>query len=188
VPHRHTKRRGARGGQVAHKPRSPKTTLGFGALAAYRHRNGTPLPLGLLTLGGVRPRGVGGQCPQVEVHLLQSKHKTDELDAENLARLARLDSKLLYPLKHRSENAQAHMAIICSRQALVDCRTQLVNHLRGTVKSFGARLPKCPARSFHKRGPQSTSRRHSGPRATLGADRFADGTHPRIRPEAGGDL
>jgi transposase len=79
-----------------------------------------------------------------------NKRKTDEVDAENLARLARLDPKLLYPLKHRDENSQAHMAIIRSRQALVGCRTQLVNHVRGTVKSFGARLPKCPAVSFHK--------------------------------------
>jgi transposase len=62
-----------------------------------------------------------------------------------------MDPKLLYPLKHRGEGSQAHMAIIRSRQALVDCRTQLVNHVRGAVKSFGARLPKCPARSFHKR-------------------------------------
>jgi transposase len=46
------------------------------------------------------------------------------------------------------------MALIRSRQALVDCRTQLVNHVRGAVKSFGARLPKCPARSFHKRAPE----------------------------------
>jgi transposase len=38
-----------------------------------------------------------------------------------------------------------------SRQALVNARTQLVNHVRGAVKSFGARLPKCPAVSFHKR-------------------------------------
>jgi transposase len=36
----------------------------------------------------------------------------------------------------------------------VDCRTQLVNHVRGAVKSFGARLPKCPARSFHNRAPE----------------------------------
>jgi transposase len=79
-----------------------------------------------------------------------NRRKTDELDAENLARLARLDPKLLYPLKHRDENSQAHMAIIRSRQALVSCRTQLVNHVRGTVKSFGARLPKCPTVSFHK--------------------------------------
>jgi len=83
-----------------------------------------------------------------------NKHKTDEVDAENLARLARLDPKLLYPLKHRGEEAQAHMALIRSRQALVDCRTQLVNHVRGAVKSFGHRLSKCPARSFHKRASE----------------------------------
>ncbi len=83
-----------------------------------------------------------------------NKRKTDEVDAENLARLARLDPKLLYPLKHRGEESQAHMAIIRSRQALVGARTQLVNHLRGAVKSFRARLPKCPARSFHKRASE----------------------------------
>jgi transposase len=76
-----------------------------------------------------------------------NKRKTDEIDAENLARLARLDPKLLYPLKHRGEDSQAHMALIRSRQALVSTRTQLVNHVRGAVKSFGGRLPKCPART-----------------------------------------
>jgi transposase len=83
-----------------------------------------------------------------------NKRKTDEVDAENLARLARVDPKLLYPLKHRGEESQAHMAIVRSRQALVGCRTQLVNHVRGAVKSFGGRLPKCPARSFHKNAPE----------------------------------
>jgi transposase len=83
-----------------------------------------------------------------------NKRKTDEIDAENLARLARVDPKLLYPLKHRGEDSQAHMAIIRSREALVGSRTQLVNHVRGAVKSFGGRLPKCPARSFHKRAPE----------------------------------
>ena len=78
-----------------------------------------------------------------------NRRKTDEIDAENLARLARVDPKLLYPLKHRGEEYQAHLALIRSREALVSVRTQLVNHVRGTVKSFGARLPKCPARSFH---------------------------------------
>src|SRR5829696_728309 len=83
-----------------------------------------------------------------------NKRKTDEIDAENLARLARLDPKLLYPLKHRGEESQAHMAIIRSREALVSCRTQLVKHVRGAVKSFGGRLPKCPAVSFHKRAAE----------------------------------
>jgi transposase len=86
--------------------------------------------------------------------IYSNKRKTDEVDAENLARLARLDPKLLYPIAHRGEDSQAHMAIIRSRQALVDCRTQLVNHVRGAVKSFGGRLPKGPARSFHKRAQE----------------------------------
>src|SRR5215216_3695266 len=80
-----------------------------------------------------------------------NRRKTDEVDAENLARLARLDPKLLYSLNHRGEDPQAHLAIIRSREALVGSRTQLVNHVRGAVKTFGARLPKCPARSFHKK-------------------------------------
>src|ERR687889_1993668 len=83
-----------------------------------------------------------------------NKQKTDEVDAENLARLARVDPKLLYPIEHRGEESQAHMALIHSRQALVGCRTQLVNHVRGAVKSFGARLPKCPARSFHNKAAE----------------------------------
>jgi transposase len=86
--------------------------------------------------------------------IYSNKRKTDKVDAENLARLARVDPKLLYPLKHRGEKCQAHMAIIRSREALVSCRTQLVNHVRGAVKSFGARLPKCPARSFHNKAPE----------------------------------
>ena len=35
------------------------------------------------------------------------KHKADKLDAQNLAHLARLDPKLLHPLKHRGEVSQA---------------------------------------------------------------------------------
>jgi transposase len=90
-----------------------------------------------------------------------NKRKTDEVDAENLARLARLDPKLLYPLKHRDENSQAHMAIIRSRQALVGSRTQLVNHIRGTVKSFGGEGCPSARRSVSTRTRPGTSPRHS---------------------------
>src|ERR687883_1946071 len=78
-------------------------------------------------------------------------NKTDKLDAENLARLARLDPKLLAPLKHRGETSQAHLAIVRSREALIEARAKLINHLRGTVKSFGSRLPKCSSPTFHKK-------------------------------------
>jgi transposase len=79
------------------------------------------------------------------------KRKTDRLDAHKLARLARLDPNLLYPIEHRGEDSQAHLALIHSRDALVRSRTQLINHVRGTLKSFGVRLPKCSAESFHKK-------------------------------------
>ena len=91
--------------------------------------------------------------------IYSNKRKTDEVDAENLARLARVDPKLLYPLKHRGEESQAHMAIIRSREAPVSRRTRLVDHVRGAVKSFGARLPKGPARGF-QRLPQERAEEH----------------------------
>lgn len=76
-------------------------------------------------------------------------NKNDKLDAENLARLARLDPKLLSPIEHRNETSQAHLALLRSREALVGTRTKLVNHVRGVVKSFGSRVPKCSPQSFH---------------------------------------
>jgi transposase len=63
--------------------------------------------------------------------------KSDRLDTENLARLARLDPRLLAPIKHRGEASQAHLALVRSREALVGARTKLINHVRGTVKSLG---------------------------------------------------
>src|ERR687897_1995267 len=85
-----------------------------------------------------------------------NKRKTDEIDAENLARLARLDPKLLYPLRHRGEESQAHMALIRSRQALVDCRTQLVNPEYAERSSPSE--PACPSapQDASTREPQST--------------------------------
>jgi transposase len=77
--------------------------------------------------------------------------KIDKLDAQKLARLARVDPKLLSPLEHRGEASQAHLALIRSREVVVRSRAQLINHVRGTVKSFGARLPKCSTASFHKK-------------------------------------
>ena len=77
--------------------------------------------------------------------------KGDRNDAETLARLARLDPALLSPIRHRSAQAQADLAILRSRDALVRSRTLLINHVRGMVKSFGARLPSCSAECFPSR-------------------------------------
>jgi hypothetical protein len=88
-----------------------------------------------------------------------NKQKTDEVDAENLARLARLDPKLLYPVEHRGEDSQAHMAIVRSRQALVGCRTQLVNHVPKERSSPSG--PACPSA---RQGPSTTERPSTSPR------------------------
>jgi transposase len=75
-------------------------------------------------------------------------NKTDRHDAELLARLGRVDVKLLSPVVHRGTEVQADLAVAKARDHLVAIRTKLVNHVRGTVKSFGERLPMCSARSF----------------------------------------
>jgi transposase len=78
----------------------------------------------------------------------QSKRKNDREDALLLARLARLDPRLLRPVQHRGEQAQADLALLRSRRALVDSRTRLINHVRGAVKAVGLRLPEVSAASF----------------------------------------
>ena len=80
-----------------------------------------------------------------------------------MAHLARLDPKLLYPVDHRGEDSQAHLAVLRSREALVGARTKLVNHVRGTVKSFGGRLPKCTVASLLSRATATWKSRGACP-------------------------
>ncbi len=74
--------------------------------------------------------------------------KNDRADAEALARLARLDPRLLAPVRHRGEQAQNDLARLRARDALVAARTKLVNHVRGASKAVGGRLPRCSTESF----------------------------------------
>ena len=77
-------------------------------------------------------------------------HKSDQIDAEKLARLARIDPHLLHPIRHRSAQAQADLAVLRARHALVETRTRLVNLLRGMLKSHGRRARSCSAKGFHR--------------------------------------
>lgn len=83
--------------------------------------------------------------------IYDNERKCDKIDAEMLARIARMDPELLKPVKHRGKKAQADLAVLRTRDAAVATRTKLINHIRGTVKSFGARLPHCGADAFHKK-------------------------------------
>jgi len=80
----------------------------------------------------------------------ESSRKDDRLDARMLARLARLDPRLLSPVQHRSAEAQAHLTVIRARAALVGARTALVNAARGLAKSYGERLRKCGTQQVNK--------------------------------------
>lgn len=75
--------------------------------------------------------------------------KSDLLDAENLARLLRYDRTMLRPVTHRGPAAQADLALLRSRDAVVRARTRLISCARNLVKAAGGRLPKCSAESFH---------------------------------------
>ena len=80
--------------------------------------------------------------------IYHNPRKRDRADAETLARLARLDPALLSPIHHRSPEAQADLAVLRSRDAIVRCRTLLINHARNIVKSSGDRLPSCSSDRF----------------------------------------
>jgi len=77
--------------------------------------------------------------------ITESSRKDDRLDAQTLARLARIDPQLLRPIQHRSEKAQMALMVIRVRAALISARTSLVNTARGLAKALGERLPKCDA-------------------------------------------
>jgi transposase len=82
--------------------------------------------------------------------IYESDRKNDRLDARMLARLGRVDVSLLSPVQHRSCEVQADLALVLvrSRDALVAARTQLINSVRGMVKSMGGRLPRSTTAAF----------------------------------------
>ena len=79
----------------------------------------------------------------------ESRKKDDRLDAQTLARLARIDPALLCPVKHRSAQAQADLTVIRARAGLVRARTALVNTARSLAKSYGGRLRGCNVRNMN---------------------------------------
>jgi transposase len=80
--------------------------------------------------------------------IYKNRRKNDAIDALYLARLARTDPALLAPIHHRGQEAQRDLALLRGRDALVRARTQLINHVRGAVKSVGARLPRSSSEAF----------------------------------------
>lgn len=83
--------------------------------------------------------------------IYENRNKDDQIDAEYLARLARVDPKLLAPIQHGSAQAQADLAVLRARQLLVRSRTRLILHCQCVVKSHGFRIPAGSTSSFARR-------------------------------------
>jgi len=88
----------------------------------------------------------------------ESRKKDDRLDAQTLARLARIDPQLLSPVKHRSAKAQADLTVIRARAGLVRARTALTNTARGLAKSYGEPLRGCNVRNLNPEKAEKLSR------------------------------
>ena len=87
--------------------------------------------------------------------IADSSLKTDRVDAETLARLARADLNLLRPVQHRSEASQRHRVLLRVRLTLVEQRKVLINVARGTMRSFGHVFGTCGAENFVRRVEKS---------------------------------
>lgn len=81
--------------------------------------------------------------------------KSDERDARILALMYRLEPRLLHPVFHRSEQAQMDLELIKARNQLVECRSKLINHVRGVVKGVGERIPSCSSDCFARRAREN---------------------------------
>jgi len=80
-----------------------------------------------------------------------SDRKSDQVDAEKLARYARLDPNILRPIAHRSVAQQEAFTLIRARSLPVRLRTAAVNAVRGLTKSCGYRMPASATTCFAQR-------------------------------------
>ncbi len=86
-----------------------------------------------------------------------SNEKSDVRDAEMLARIARVDPKLLYPIKHRGRESQLDLLNIKARDLLVKTRKMQIAHVRCVAKGFGERVSKCSTKSFYNHADDELS-------------------------------
>ncbi|MEM7147553.1 MAG: IS110 family transposase [Verrucomicrobiota bacterium] len=75
---------------------------------------------------------------------------SDELDARLLAKLARVEPSLLYPIEHGSEQAQRDLLQIKLRDNLVRQQVDIISSVRSALKSLGIRLPSPNTKCFAK--------------------------------------
>lgn len=79
----------------------------------------------------------------------KSNSKTDKRDARTLAQLGAGVPELLGDIKHRSDQAQADLTVLLTRDHFVQLRTATINRIRGVLKATGVKVPKMSTKAFH---------------------------------------
>jgi transposase len=137
-------------GEIVSEGQLPTSKAGLDSLFAKMPSSRVALEVGTHSPWVSRHlAGLGHEVIVANPHKLklitQSVRKNDRIDAQTLARLARVDPQLLSPIRHRGEQAQADLAVIRARAKLMEARTELINCARGLAKPMGERLKKCDA-------------------------------------------
>jgi transposase len=80
--------------------------------------------------------------------IYSNERKCDELDARMLAKIARLDTDLLYPVTHIDEQQQIDSLALKMRDSLVKQRVACLLTVKTTLKSLGLRIQKSSSPCF----------------------------------------
>jgi transposase len=134
--------------KVSTSPKAMEAVFGAMARSRIAMETGTHSPWVSRLLSKLGHEVIVAHARKVRL-IGESRKKDDRLDAQTLARLARIDPQLLCPVRHRSAKAQADLTVIRARAGLVRARTALVNTARGLAKSYGERLRGCNARNMN---------------------------------------
>jgi Transposase len=106
----------------------------------------------------------------------ESRRKDDRLDAQTLARLARIDPQLLSPVRHRSAQAQADLMMIRAR---ADGVGQHGSWTGQELRRAAAWLQRAEYESGESR--ESESGTASGTSTLAGGDRIGQRAHRRVQ-------
>jgi transposase len=142
--------------KVSTSPNAMKEVFGSMPRSRIALETGTHSPWVSRILSGLGHEVIVAHARNVRL-IGESRRKDDRLDAQTLARLARIDPQLLCPVKHRSAEAQADLTVIRARAGLVRARTALVNTARGLAKSYGERLRGCNVRNMNPEKAEALS-------------------------------
>lgn len=140
-------------GEIRTEAKAMKTVLGKWSSAMVAIETGTHSPWVSRLAEECGHKVIVANARKLRM-IYQNPRKNDRADAEMLARVARMDARLLGPIRHRGKGAQMDLSVLRARDGAVRARTQLVNQVRGLAKSAGTKLTCCSTASFAKKAAE----------------------------------